>query len=359
MSRRPPFWDQLDLEPTEDARTIKLAYTRRLKAMDVDVDPAGFIALRAARDNALAYAAMRQNRIAAAPAEIQPEPPAAPAEAVNAAPDASAPPRAVDPTPPPPEPDPDQEQERLFNDELARLHKQLFAKAGDASAADLIRLTETILASPALDRVDRAAHAEQWMAATAINAIPRSDPILPTLISHYRWRAQPSAWRQPPAIKAVLARQAQCEFVGELMLTRHPWRQAYLELNAPPKVWWKQLNGVHNRSVRLLMSTIMANHPGLLRELNQETVAAWVKRVNRRPLMDRFWTWAAKYLPGGPRVWDVKPALRLPLWSLLLLIAFPIFRVWWLLRPGFSLRLRILAFSWTVIWVAAWVALHG
>lgn len=364
MTGRAPFWDQLELEPTADTRTIKLAYTHKLKALDVDADPAGFVALRAARDNALNYAAMRQSRPTAPQPAAQPDPLVVRAEdlaAVLAERQAATTPIQAENAAPSPDPEQeaDREQERLLNSQLSHLNERLSALTEPAAdAAELISLTQTILANPALEQVDRAAHVEQWMAATAGNAIPRSDPILTTLINHYRWRAQRSAWRQAPAVRAVLARQAQCEFVAEVTLTRHPWRQAYLDLKAPKPSPWRRLDRSHNQAVRLLLSAIVADHPALLRELNQDTVDRRLKRMRRRPLMARFWTWAARYLPGGPRVWDSAPRLRLQPWALALLIALPVFRVWYLLRPGFSLRLRILAFSWLVIWVAIWLTLH-
>lgn len=48
------IWATLDIDPTTDRSAIRKAYAARLKAMDVDADPAGFAALRAARDAALA-----------------------------------------------------------------------------------------------------------------------------------------------------------------------------------------------------------------------------------------------------------------------------------------------------------------
>jgi hypothetical protein len=50
-------WDQLGLEPTDETRAIRRAYSKRLKAIDVDADPGAFIALRYALNTALAMAA--------------------------------------------------------------------------------------------------------------------------------------------------------------------------------------------------------------------------------------------------------------------------------------------------------------
>ncbi|WP_157215713.1 hypothetical protein [Flavisphingomonas formosensis] len=55
--RRGGYWAELGIDPTDDARAIKRAYAGRLKQIDMDADPDAYIALRDARDAALAAAA--------------------------------------------------------------------------------------------------------------------------------------------------------------------------------------------------------------------------------------------------------------------------------------------------------------
>lgn len=49
-------WTELDIEPVNDERAVKRAYAKKLKALDPEADPAGFIELRSAYDYALSLA---------------------------------------------------------------------------------------------------------------------------------------------------------------------------------------------------------------------------------------------------------------------------------------------------------------
>lgn len=50
------IWQRLEIEPTGDQRTVKRAYAKQLKLINIAEDPAGFQTLREARDMALFYA---------------------------------------------------------------------------------------------------------------------------------------------------------------------------------------------------------------------------------------------------------------------------------------------------------------
>ncbi|NML05639.1 hypothetical protein [Sphingomonas sp. G-3-2-10] len=52
MKYRDPCWAILEIEPISDLRAIRVAYTRKLKAIDPETDPQAFIALREAYDAA-------------------------------------------------------------------------------------------------------------------------------------------------------------------------------------------------------------------------------------------------------------------------------------------------------------------
>ena len=56
MSRRRPPWSSLGIDPTGEERAIKRAYAKKLKEIDVETEPAKFIALRGAMEDALRQA---------------------------------------------------------------------------------------------------------------------------------------------------------------------------------------------------------------------------------------------------------------------------------------------------------------
>ncbi len=71
---RGPPWDELDIDPTDDARAVKRAYSARLKVCRPEDDHDGFIRLRAAYERALAMASQAANM----PNPASDEPPASP-----------------------------------------------------------------------------------------------------------------------------------------------------------------------------------------------------------------------------------------------------------------------------------------
>ena len=79
----PGPWQRLGIEATGDAATIRKAYAKRIRAMDLDADAEGYAALRQARDTALQLARTIAAEMPAAPAEEADNP--APAEPDTAA----------------------------------------------------------------------------------------------------------------------------------------------------------------------------------------------------------------------------------------------------------------------------------
>jgi len=358
-------WARLELEPTGDTRAIRRAYSQQLKAINVDADPAGFIALREALERALWLAEMqaRQANVqaAAAPveegapepnadadvnpvdepadalADAQPAPPPAPVyetlQPVPTTPTPPAPPakpafetlKPAESTPKPlqaPTPAPEPEQARpapqirivdqeIDRADLARLQALLTGQEDIASVRDEIgRLTRTILEHPAMERIDRSADMENWLANIIVNAIPRSDVMLAPAIAKFRWRDHVGALKRNPAIDVVLRRDADLRFLGEVAVPGNRWNRAYHELTAPPAKGFRLIGSAMDAQVGQLLNAINRDYPGLRTDLNAEAVAWWSKRLAKNPSPSAARTPTARRRQRGSHLWNPSRVVR-------------------------------------------------
>ena len=263
-------WDQLGLEATDDPRAIRRAYTRRLKTIDVDADPAAFIALR----DALAWALAR----ATAAPHVEP----------IVEDDQDRPLASLEPAPRPvavekPRPEIQFSGGDIDPSNPAKLNELLFGDGDAGLARDQIpKLTQTILAQAANARIDKVAYIEAWLAATIANAIPRSDVMIDPVVDHFRWAGRPADWPSSPAINAILSRRRDLHFLAEVSEPGHRLRPAYVALKSKPR-----LRAVFNRklrdSVEVLLVAIRRNHPGTISHFDAKVLEWWSpKRVRQR-----------------------------------------------------------------------------
>jgi len=347
VSRPPSVWSRLGIAATKDERAIKTAYVLRLKAIDVDSDPAGFIALRQARDLALAQA-----RRAVAPARLD-EVQVSASDLAEGEISGPVQLRAIQgrlvqgrPIQPVVQP----EQPRVNQAHLARLSELLSQPADTSPPEELLAVTDLVLTDPALDQVDRGREIESWLAGVIVRTIPRSDIINRRVSERFQWLKQASALRQEPAVRAVLQRQVDLEFLNALTGGHHRWRASYHLLKRPPPKWWRIMNTDQTDQLRLLFNTLRRDHRALLGDCNADTLAWCAERFDRKPLIVRFWAFCGRKLPGGPALWDVQPRLRLTPYGIARLMIFPYVGVWILFRDGISARARIIGFGWLLIW---------
>ena len=342
MRQTPSVWSRLGIAATKDERAIKTAYVLRLKAIDVDADPAAFIALRQARDLALAQA--RRTVPFVEIDEIQSSLSGGAGDETGA----SLQGRLLQGRPVQPFARP--EQVRVNPAHLARL-SELLSQPADASPADeLLAVTDLVLADPALDQVDCGRETESWLAGLIVRTIPRSDVINKRVSERFQWLKQTNALRQEPAVRAVLQRQIDLDFLEALNGGRHRWHTYYLLLKRPPPRWWQIMNTDQTDQLRLLFNTLRREHRALLGDCNADTLVWCAKRFDRKPLIVRFWAFCGRKLPGGPKLWDVQPRRRLTPYGIARLLVFPYVGVWILFKDGISARARIIGFSWLLIW---------
>jgi TPR repeat protein len=390
VSGRASLWAVIGIAPTTDTRAIRKAYTAKLKALNVEEQPAAFIELREAFEAALAHAErgaagfeadaaprlvlVRTSRLPtksptdSEPADVDafpdPEPaqgpPPEPAPPRIAARKAGAP--LVRPADQPkPEASPKiarrgvtrpikperslQEQDDLFT--LVRLLRG----QGDIAdvAPEICQITRRILASDAMQDIDQATDGEAFLADLIVETSPRSDVMAPIVINHFRWGADEVTSRASRAVQQVLQRQEDLAYLARISSPSHGLNRAYRVLNRPPPKRLGPITAALNPNVRTLLEEVRARRPTLRGQFNAEALAWWTELFEQPTLADRLWGPIARALPGGEGVWRA-PAKRhvgMPVW-LAVFVAPHIF-VWILLRRGFSARARLAGFGWLAI----------
>lgn len=287
VSVRSP-WRVLDIAPTDDARAIRQAYARQLRAMDVDADPAGFAELRHARDWALRGTAATEpaKPVALAPqmgdADLLAKDPPAGTSVIDRA-------TGADPLPPvehaPPLPGPADppsgdpalhaiaaHQQRLLGlltlgDGRTRLPPE--------AEAELLLHFEALLADPRLQQVAVLADAERWFSELFAAAIPRSDVLLPRAVAHFGWADAASEYGRSPAITRVAQRARSLAFLAEVEAPGHRWHRAWTELTRPAtERSWRDLR-VRRSTVLQLLATVRRYYPELESHLDWFRVGIW------------------------------------------------------------------------------------
>lgn len=268
------FWRTLGLKRTDDVAEIRRAYARRLKETDVDADPAAFIALREALERALAYAYDRQYERAELDA---PEA----AELADVLARAETPPAFGDvrDVNPPVESVPAASTEP---DRFQRLEAMLFDKPGAPIDPDaLTAAVREILDHPEMESVDQQMRVGYWLAGALEEAIPRSDPVIPMMVSHFGWDKQGGQWDLPWEIAGVVERARTLRAAERLSDPSHRFHDAWLELNSEePELG---LNRLWKRGeVRELLGEIRKHYPQLEQMVPAHRVQLW--EAGTRPM---------------------------------------------------------------------------
>lgn len=209
------IWATLDLDPTTDRSAIRKAYAARLKAMDVDDDPAGFATLREARDAALAGVA--ETVVEAEPA-FEPEAPSPPSDEVEG------------------EPDPELAAfHDAINAHFQALDALLFPGRDEPPTAEELAAIEhhgrALLADPRLEQVDFATGAERWFAEMLSASIPRSDPLLEPAAAVFGWIDRRNDYALSAEALAIVERIGAIRFTKLLDDPTHRFHRAWVELN--------------------------------------------------------------------------------------------------------------------------------
>jgi hypothetical protein len=297
VSRRRPPWSSLGIDPTGDEREIKRAYAKKLKEIDVEAEPAKFIALRKQFEQA-----QSQARWIGADADDDDDGDADWAddgdEAVHAAAGAAlASGTLMDAdewalgdvggaaffapvVPPPARATPwGQGRDRVaahFADIEAALRS---ADAGREGAVD--RAVRALWAEPALETVDAAEDVEHRLAHMALNHGAAAAYLLRLASWHYGWarRAQQvgTGWPISEAGRRATA-ENWFQNIGEGRIAGHA-KQVIGDLAQPPSGHWHRDFFAKRRITRFL-DDLRRDHPEGEYRFDPDIVRAWERVRN-------------------------------------------------------------------------------
>jgi len=265
-------WTILGLKRTDDIAEIRRAYSRKLKAIDVEADPSAFIALREAFERARADAEARRWREETDSAQDD-----APLELPTDAP------LPADPMPAPaPAPEPETAAREDPDARFTELERLLFPGDG-APPPDPEALADAvgaILAHPEMDQVDRRANVELWLAELLFDAAPRSDPVVATVVDHFHWDAKAGDWDQLWSFEALVNRRNALALIDQLADENHHLHWAWCDLTGNSPTLGLERIG-RGGDISLLLQKIRDEAPPAEEYLNPDRVALWEAQLNK------------------------------------------------------------------------------
>lgn len=288
-------WATLGIAQTRDETAIRRAYTAKLKTIDVDADPAAFMALRDALAAARAYARREQARR---------EPVLAGAAVEDTLPGPEAAEAPLEPSPVKPG----------WVEDIEAIQQLVYGSAPrEAIFEEVGARTAHLLGGPEMETIDHAANVERWTAETILSGMPRTNAMLLPAIERFGWIERTRQWNCPPAIRHVVQRYADCRFLASL--------NAYDERKRAFEILCDGGQLPNARSapfVERFLQLAQAHRPTLQSEFDPEAWRRWQAYLEaraRKPVM-RLRRWLAQ---NTPRAWFRRqsPSARRVLWIVL------------------------------------------
>jgi len=284
-------WDVLDMRPSGDVRAIRRAYAAALKSGDYDSDTDGFMALREARDVALALAetieiddfdvGLGGDEV---PAVVVQDRLITDADIASVEPTPAVIERPADPIvarhePPPQEFSPQSELEgRPLEDMYQALYDALIQPFDQYrqtldQASPAVRL-EAILQDPRLAELSVHDAADAIISEIFVRTMPASDDLVPRASAYFGWAERASQIDISPAVRILMERGETLAFLSEVKQRGHRLNGAWRVMSRPPRsVSWPLW--ASKKRVNELMQLVRVRHPMLEQELNGEQVGNW------------------------------------------------------------------------------------
>jgi hypothetical protein len=279
-------WSLLDIARTDDRKTIREAYARKLKALDPDAAPEAFMDLREARDAALSGefldAAPPAGDLAGELDDLLAEAPRVEAEFVD------------DPV--------ERPQFSVEYDERddQRFHRmvELFTAEGDlgdADAAELQRHLDALFADDRMADLGHFARVEIWLAELLAQRYPRAARLFPQVAERFEWNERAHELGIHPAIPWLVGAHEGQALVDDIRRRDHPYHREWTELvqgRVKGPLFFRAID--HGRMGNLI-ATVRRDFPWLEQDHWQaDLVARWEKRIEGRDVKGPgVWTWIA------------------------------------------------------------------
>ncbi|WP_165323676.1 hypothetical protein [Rhizorhabdus phycosphaerae] len=264
-------WTLLGIAPTDDLSTIRRAYARSLKQLDVDADPESYARLRAAREIATHIATtMSDNAEATGTAfdtaggrgeshgdslsDEQPQP---------------APEDPVDPT---------LLHHRALIDILFPNGEPSDVPLTNEESNQLRSHFSALIEDPRLHDISWYAEASEWFAETLARSLPRSQILFEPAADFFSWAAQDEL-RRSPAIGFLLSRIEGDAFAGQLKTKQHALHKAWSELTRPAGEKSKR-GKVPAEQIRDLLALVRTRYPHLEEQFDWYRVSLWDNPVD-------------------------------------------------------------------------------
>jgi hypothetical protein len=169
----------------------------------------------------------------------------------------------------------------------------------DASTDALRAALRAVLASPVLEQMGRHNEAEVWVAQLIARNTPRADPLIDPAIEHFGWddgRVGPSS----NVGVRVLARRDDVRFLVQSQAVGSPFQGALAALARPPARWRLAANRLTpdlGRKVRAFLAAVRAQRPGVIPALDPQAVAWWDNHLDR-PRLGALEVWSLVVAPA-------------------------------------------------------------